>query len=105
MKNEDFKKLIERSEIKTSADFTVKLMDNIKLSELKPNQLKIWSLWKVVIGFILISGLTIFGCYFFQKIKVLSGSLFIPVIVSLILLVALNHLIVLNKWHQTTSIE
>lgn len=97
MKNEDFKKLIEQSEVKTRTDFTVNVMNRIKASEQKKYRIASWSSWKIIVGFVLIWIMMIFFGSAIMRVGIFEGNLLFPLLLSFVLLFLLNHLLVLHK--------
>lgn len=98
MKEKDIKKIIEKSKVKTSLDFTDKLMAEVENDTPQQVTIKFWSLNQIAIGFVLVAVISGFLVFKVSDIPLFNGSIAIPFIWSLILLLGLNYILSLNAY-------
>ncbi|TYP74403.1 hypothetical protein [Aquimarina intermedia] len=100
MKDKDIKKLIEKSEVATSVDFTDKVMQKIEAQNVLPSSITIWSLRQIIVGFILVTVISIYLIHHFLGLKILAGNIAVPFFWTLLLLMGLNYLLTINRYKK-----
>ena len=104
MKEKDIKKIIVKSELKTNADFTNNLMAQIKGVQPQRYPIKLWTLKHLTIGFIVLTATSGFLLYTISNKFSFTGSAFVPLIWSLVLLLGFSYLLSMNKVLRYTGI-
>jgi hypothetical protein len=97
MKEEAIRKIVQKSELKTSFQFTENLIQKIEFQKSKSLSVSFWSLKQIIIGFTLF--VIVSGCLLFM-LKRFTGEpspVIIPFFWALFLLLGLNHLLLIFK--------
>ncbi len=105
MNEKDIKKLIKKSKVNTSLNFTDKLMQEIETQNSLQTAITFWSVRQIVIGFTLTA---VVSCYLIYKIlepKISTGNVVVPFAWSLILFLGLSYLLSINYYRPTTRLK
>jgi len=105
MNEKDIKKLIEKSKVNTSFNFTDKLMQEIETQDFLQTTIVFWSVRQIVIGFILVAVISSYLIYKILELKISTGNVAVPFVWSLILLLGLNFLLSINNHKPITRLE
>ena len=93
-----FFSIVEKSEIKTSLDFTDRLLAEIEKENPQRETIEFWPLGQILIGFVLIAVVSGILFYKIAELSFLESSPIVPFVWSLVLLFGLNHTISLSKY-------
>jgi hypothetical protein len=105
MNEKDIKKLIEKSEVNTSFNFTNKLMKEIETQNSLQTTITFWSVRQIVIGFVLVAVISSYLIYKVLELKISTGNVAVPFVWSLILLLGLNYLLSINNYKPITRLK
>lgn len=99
MNEQQFKQLIEKSEVKTSENFTESLMSNIE-QEIQPKtSIQPWSLYQIAIGFMVVSILSGYLVYKISEVFSFNSKIAVPFVWSIVLLFGLSYVLSLKNDH------
>ncbi len=98
MNESDIKKLLKKSEINTTSDFTDKLMSKIQRKAVYEEPVNFWSLRRIIMGFLVVTLVSGFLVYKISQFYVSTDGVAIPFVWSLLLLLGLNYLLSVNSY-------
>lgn len=100
MKDKSIKKIIEKSEVKTSADFTNTLMAEIEKEASLQEPVKFWTTNQILLGFALITIVSGYLVYKLSNYIFSENSTIIPLLWAFILLLGLSYVLGINDYKK-----
>lgn len=98
MNEEDLKRLVRQSELRTNDDFTDRLMEKIDASRKTSTQPQIWSFRYVSVSVIILSVLAMISGLSLLDLSALGSKLLLFVPSAFVFLLAINHFLLLKRW-------
>lgn len=104
MKENDIKNIVEKSEVKTKADFTDNLMAQLEAERVeRATSIKFWSLHHIIIGFVLVALVSGFLFYGLTKSYIPQFNPIVPLLWALMVLLGLNYVLGLSKQYNLAN--
>tara|TARA_R110002049_G_scaffold238215_1_gene411330 strand:- start:206 stop:535 length:330 start_codon:yes stop_codon:yes gene_type:complete len=98
MKEKGIKKIIEKSEVTTSLDFTDRLLAEIEKDKPQEETIQFWNLRQIVCGFIIVVMGSGFLVYKLSELALSESNTVIPILWSLSLLLGLSYVLSINSY-------
>lgn len=105
MKENEIKNIVEKSEVKTKADFTDNVLAKLEAEGSARPSVKFWSLHQIILGFFLFTVISGFLFWSLSKHYISEFNPMVPLLWALLSLLGLNFVLDLSKQHQLANFK
>ncbi|MBP2831524.1 hypothetical protein J8281_04925 [Aquimarina sp. U1-2] len=97
MNENDIKKIIKKSKVKTKADFTDNVLTKLEAECSTRSSIKLWPLHQIILGFVAFTVISGFLFYGLSKNYIPDFNPIVPLLWALMVLLGLNYVLGLSK--------